>query len=1195
MGPLQRTFRTVGIGWIVLALAVAAAAGEPPGQPRRAERDVTFLVTSDAHYDAFENEDRNDRVRDTLRHMNEIAGVAWPGPLGGDPIEKPRGVLVLGDVLDDGDRMFQGKVQGAQQWAYFVRDFGLDGTDGLLKFPVLEGAGNHDGPPAGREKSGFSFQAELKKRNALRKQKGRLANLAENGLHYSWDWDDVHFVQLNLYPADKQHEGIKYSPAYHDPQGALTFLKQDLAAHARQRRVVLMSHCGFDTDWWHPEDWKAAYEAAKPYNVILYLYGHTGTGLREWKPEGEERPLQCVNTGQTENGFFVVQILQDRLRLAYRIKQWTQTKTETGPPKKTWTGQWEWKHLLEKQIPAPAAGSTPPSPAPAEVKPAAVKPAEAKPAEVKPAEVKPAETKPAPAQEKAVVVDRPDTTLKNDYYAGNRPPLLPSPLIKLPTGSIRPEGWLRKQLELEADGFTGHLPEISRFCKKDGSAWLSPEGKGHSGWEEVPYWFRGFCNLGYVLGDKRIIDEAKPFIEALIASQQEDGYFGPRANLGDGKRGPDLMPNMSMLAALQCHYEATGDKRILDLMTRYFRWELQIPDKQFFAGGWQVPRGGDNMASVYWLYNQTGEKGLLDLAEKLQRTGASWMNTVTGCHNVDFSQGFRKPAQFYQQSHDPKFLQASERNWESIYGIYGQVPGGLFGGDEFARPGYTDPRQGIETCGIVEMMKSEIILLRITGDPKWADRCENAAVNTLPAAMTADLKALRYLTSPNQVNSDKRSKEPELADGGPMQVMNPHDHRCCQHNVGMGWPYFAESLWHATPGNGLAAVFYAACEVRAKVGGGTEVAIKEDTAYPFDGAVEFTLSAAAPVRFPLHLRVPAWCRSAEVAVNGRKVAVEGRPRAYLVVDRTWASGDKVRLALPMDVAITRWEKNGNSVSVNLGPVTFSLRIGEQYVRAGGTDQWPAWEILPTTPWNYGLVLDEKNPAASLEIVRKPWPVSGQPFVLDDAPVELRAKARKIDNWKEDHVGLVGRLQPSPVKAAGPVETVTLVPMGAARLRLAAFPVIGDGPDAHAWALPPEPMASFQRARGSDPIEAINDGKVPSSSYDTKTPRFTWWSRAQFGKKQWVQQNLDGEKTVTACEVYWFDESPKNADCRAPKSWRLLYNEGSAWKEVKNPSGYGVEVDKFNTVTFDPVKTGALRLEVQCQERRSAGVYEWRIK
>jgi hypothetical protein len=130
----------------------------------------------------------------------------------------------------------------------------------------------------------------------------------------------------------------------------------------------------------------------------------------------------------------------------------------------------------------------------------------------------------------------------------------------------------------------------------------------------VPYWFRGFCDLGFVLGDKRIIEESKPYFEAMFASQREDGYFGPRSNLGDGRRGPDLMPNMSMLAALQCYYEYTGDQRAIELMTRYFRWELTIPDDRFFAGGWQVPRGGDNMASTYWLYNRTGDKWLLDLA-----------------------------------------------------------------------------------------------------------------------------------------------------------------------------------------------------------------------------------------------------------------------------------------------------------------------------------------------------------------------------------------------------------------------------------------------------------------------------------------------------------------------------------------------------------------------------------------------------
>jgi hypothetical protein len=96
---------------------------------------------------------------------------------------------------------------------------------------------------------------------------------------------------------------------------------------------------------------------------------------------------------------------------------------------------------------------------------------------------------------------------KNSYYIGNRSPLLVSPFIKLPIGAITPKGWLHHQLALEAQGMTGRLPEISKWCKFEGNAWASPDGQGHSGWEELPYWLKGYGDLGYVLNDKKIIQE----------------------------------------------------------------------------------------------------------------------------------------------------------------------------------------------------------------------------------------------------------------------------------------------------------------------------------------------------------------------------------------------------------------------------------------------------------------------------------------------------------------------------------------------------------------------------------------------------------------------------------------------------------------------------------------------------------------
>jgi hypothetical protein len=153
----------------------------------------------------------------------------------------------------------------------------------------------------------------------------------------------------------------------------------------------------------------------------------------------------------------------------------------------------------------------------------------------------------------------------------------------------------------------------------------------------------------------------------------------------------------------------------------------------------------------------------------------------------------------------------------------------------------------------------------------------------------------------------------------------------------------------------------------------------------------------------------------------------------------------------MQVSVQKWEKNHDAVSVNYGPLTFSLKIGERWVRCGGTDSWPELEVFPTTPWNYGLVIDEKKPAKSFKVVKRGGgPLPAQPFTPQTAPIELRAEAKRIPAWKQDSQGLVGKLQPSPVKSDQPVEKITLIPMGAARLRISSFPIIGQGKEAQEW-------------------------------------------------------------------------------------------------------------------------------------------------
>jgi DUF1680 family protein len=629
------------------------------------------------------------------------------------------------------------------------------------------------------------------------------------------------------------------------------------------------------------------------------------------------------------------------------------------------------------------------------------------------------------------VVEKPPSGA-NRHYAGARGPLAASPLYKLPAGAVRPEGWLRRQLELEAEGFSGRLSEISKYCRFQGNAWVNPKGEGEFGWEELPYWLRGYTALGYAVGDQRIIAESRRWLDAVMASQREDGYFGPRANL-QTKEGIDLWPNMVMLYALRTQFEATGDRKILEFMTRYFRFQTTVPLVDFLPASWQRMRGGDNLDSIYWLYQRTGEKFLLDLARMTHIRTADWTEMVPTVHGVNIAQGFREPAQYAQQAHDPRFLEASNRNWERVMSNYGQVPGGMFGADENARSGYTGPRQGSETCAMAEMMYSDESMLALSGDGKWADRAEEVAFNSFPASMTPDLKGLHYLTAPNQAQLDRKSKAPMIENDGDMFSYNPRQYRCCQHNAGFGWPYFAEHLFMATGDEGVAATLYAAGKAAVKAGDGATVTITETTDYPFDDSVSFTMELEKAAKFPLYLRIPAWTATPALTLNGKPLEVPASAKGWLALDGVWQNGDQLRLQLPMRLQGLSWG-DSKAVTVIMGPLAYSLKIGERWQPYGADLKWPAFEVLPSTPWNYGLLL--KDP---IDVQKRGGALPSQPFTPDAAPIVLHLKGKRVADWTLERNGMIGTLPQSPVETPEPVEEIQLIPMGCARLRVSAFP------------------------------------------------------------------------------------------------------------------------------------------------------------
>ena len=494
-------------------------------------------------------------------------------------------------------------------------------------------------------------------------------------------------------------------------------------------------------------------------------------------------------------------------------------------------------------------------------------------------------------------------------YANNRAPLREKPFVKLPLGAIRAEGWLRDQLQRQADGLTGHLDSVYPEVMGPRNGWLGGDGDV---WERGPYWIDGLLPLAYILGDERLIEKTRPWVEWALGSRQPDGYFGPAedrpfespAIQRDNAR--DWWPKMVMLKVLQQYYSATGDERVIELMSAYFRYQLRELPKTPLGHWtfWGEQRGGDNLGIVYWLYNITGDEFLLELGDLIHRQTFDWTGILAGgeviptpfsLHCVNLAQGIKEPVVYYQRSNDPAHVAAVKKGFEDIRRYIG-LPTGLYGGDEALHG--AAPTQGSELCTAVEMMYSLEEMAEITGDVQFADHLERVAFNALPTQATDAYDARQYYQQVNQVMiTDHRRNFEQSHDGTDILYGLLTGYACCTSNMHQGWPKFTQNLWYATHDGGLAAMVYSPCNVTAEVAGGVRVTIAERTQYPFDEQIRFEIRIdgrkVKTAEFPLRLRIPGWCEGATVAVNGQAVASPGKG-SVAEVRRAWRSACRWR-------------------------------------------------------------------------------------------------------------------------------------------------------------------------------------------------------------------------------------------------------------------------------------------------------------
>ncbi len=632
----------------------------------------------------------------------------------------------------------------------------------------------------------------------------------------------------------------------------------------------------------------------------------------------------------------------------------------------------------------------------------------------------------------------------------NRAPLQSNAFNPLPLGAVRPLGWLLRQEQIQADGLTGHLDEFWNDVGPN-SGWLG--GTGES-WERGPYYLDGLLPLAYQLDNAALIAKARKWVDWTLQSQRADGQFGPAKN-------DDWWPRMVMLKVLTQYQEATGDSRVIPFMRKYFAFE-----KRGLAGrplrDWGRYRWQDNVYTVLWLYNRTGDKELLDLARLLHDQGYDWEKQFdnfryTGkqtaarlgldhkgpipddamqTHGVNNAMALKVAPVWWLLSGKEADRSGLARQL-AMLDRYQGLPNGMFSGDEhFAGP---NPSQGIELCAVVESMFSYEEDFAILGDSQLGDRLEKVAYNALPGTLSNDMWSHQYDQQPNQIACTRAHRQWSTnGDDSNLFGLEPN-FGCCTANLHQGWPKFVSNLWMATPDGGLAVAAYGPSEVQSVIKG-VPVRLREETAYPFRGEVNITIHLTSETEFPLVLRIPEWAAVATVQVNGhnsRPSEAGAAQTGFFTLRRKWKDGDLVTVDFSMHPRVEH--AFHNSAVFESGPLVFSLPLDAKWdVLKHYTAQSADWQLTSSLAWNYAVALSGCEP----HVKGNATSVSGTPFDVKHPAVTMDVKARRLPQWTSVE-NSAGTLPVSPVSSSEPLDTIHLVPYGAAKLRITAFPVLNE--------------------------------------------------------------------------------------------------------------------------------------------------------
>lgn len=685
-------------------------------------------------------------------------------------------------------------------------------------------------------------------------------------------------------------------------------------------------------------------------------------------------------------------------------------------------------------------------------------------------------------------------------------------------------------------------------------------------------------------------------IDHIAAAQEPDGYLYTTRTIDPARPAPgageerwsqlrdshELYNVGHMYEAAVAYHQATGKRVLLDVALR----NADLVDREFGPDARHDPPGHQEIEiGLVKLYQVTGERRYLDLAKFfIDQRGDARGHALYGEYAQDAVPVVRQDApaghavramylycamaDVARETGDAAYRAALDRIWSDMVGTKMYLTGGIGArhsgeafGDAFELPNASAYN---ETCAAVgnAMWNHRMTLLH--GDARYADVLERVLYNGFLSGVSMSGDRFFY---PNP-----------LASNGTHERSPWFSCSCCPVNVVRFVPSIAGYAYAHDDESIVVNLFVAGS---ADVDLPRErVTVTQRTDYPWDGRVTITVDPRGPGVFDVLVRIPGWARGIpapgglyeylpapsptpgwSVALNGAPVVAPPLENGYVRLHRAWRPGDTITLDLDMPVRLVRADErvrdDRGRVAIERGPIVYCVEGVDHDGRV------------------HDLVLADEP---ALAIAPRPHMLGGIVAVTGKA-LALRA---------DDAAGSHPRAEPVTLTAIpyyawqhrGPGEMAVWIPTDPALARVTPPPTVAS-----------RARVSVSHCCEGDSPRAVNDQLEPENSGDHAVPRMTWWDHR--GTSEWARLDFAEPVTITGTAVYWFDDTGAG-QCRLPASCRLSYRDGETWKPVRTASVFPLMKDRFCEVTFDPIVTTGLRLEVKLQEGYSAGILEWRV-